>query len=71
VQERSGTVVAATQAPAKAQGGRATMHTLASGETLWSVAQRYGVTVEDIQRWNNIRDPRELPAGKQLTVAAP
>jgi membrane-bound lytic murein transglycosylase D len=71
VQERAGTVVAATQQPAKAQGGHTTVHTLAAGETLWSVAQRYGVTVEDIQRWNNIRDPRDLPAGKQLTVAAP
>jgi membrane-bound lytic murein transglycosylase D len=64
-------VVAATQEPAKPQGGRATVHTLTAGETLWSVAQRYGVTVEDIKRWNNIQDPREIPAGKQLTVAAP
>ncbi len=71
VQERSGTVVAATQAPAKPQGGRTTVHTLSSGETLWSVAQRYGVTVEDIKRWNNIQDHRNIPAGKQLTVAAP
>jgi membrane-bound lytic murein transglycosylase D len=71
VQERAGTVMAATHDPAKVQGGRATMHTLAVGETLWSVAQRYGVTVEDIKRWNNIQDHRNLPAGKQLTVAAP
>lgn len=71
VQERAGTVVAATHDPAKPQGGRTTVHTLAAGETLWSVAQRYGVTVEDIKRWNNIQDHRNLPAGKQLTVAAP
>lgn len=71
VQERAGTVVATTQQPAKAQGGRTTVHTLAAGETLWSVAQRYGITVEDIKRWNNIQDPRDIPAGKQLTVAAP
>jgi len=70
VQERSGTVVAATQ-PAKAQDSHAKTHTLAVGETLWSVAQRYGVTVEDIQRWNNIKDHRNIPAGKQLVVAAP
>ena len=44
---------------------------LATGETLWSVAQRYGITVEDIQRWNNIKDHRNIPAGKQLVVAAP
>jgi membrane-bound lytic murein transglycosylase D len=70
VQERSGTVVATTQ-PAKALDSRARTHTLAAGETLWSVAQRYGITVEDIQRWNNIKDHHSIPAGKQLVVAAP
>jgi membrane-bound lytic murein transglycosylase D len=70
VQERSGTVMAATQ-PAKAPDNRSKLHTLATGETLWSVAQRYGVTVEDIQRWNHIKDNRSIPAGKQLVVAAP
>lgn len=71
VQERSGTVVASTQAQPAVQPARGTMHTLAAGETLWSVAQRYGVTVEDIKRWNNIKDYRNIPAGKQLVVAAP
>jgi membrane-bound lytic murein transglycosylase D len=70
VQERSGTVVATTQ-PAKAPTSHGKLHTLATGETLWSVAQRYGITVEDIQRWNNIKDHRNIPAGKQLVVAAP
>jgi membrane-bound lytic murein transglycosylase D len=70
VQERAGTVVATTQ-PAKPQQGRTTVHTLAAGETLWSVAQRYGITVEDIKRWNKIQDHRSLQAGKQLQVAAP
>jgi membrane-bound lytic murein transglycosylase D len=65
------TVVASTQEASKAQAGHAATHTLASGETLWSVAQRYGVTVEDIMRWNHIKDHRTVPAGKQLVVAAP
>jgi membrane-bound lytic murein transglycosylase D len=72
VVERAGTVVAATQAPQKASaGGRPSVHTLAAGETLWSVAQRYGITVEDIKRWNKINDHRAIPAGMQLQVAAP
>ncbi|WP_224244235.1 LysM peptidoglycan-binding domain-containing protein [Hyalangium gracile] len=71
VQERAGTVVATTQAPPKVQSARSAVHTLAVGETLWSVAQRYGVTVEDIKRWNNITDHRNIPAGKQLVIAAP
>jgi membrane-bound lytic murein transglycosylase D len=71
VEERAGTVVATTHAQQKAPSSRGSVHTLAAGETLWSVAQRYGVTVEDIKRWNNIQDHRAVPAGKQLTVSAP
>jgi membrane-bound lytic murein transglycosylase D len=67
VQERSGTVVAKTVA-AKAAGRT---HALAEGETLWSVAQRYGVSVEDIMRWNNIKDHRTIPTGKLLNLSAP
>jgi membrane-bound lytic murein transglycosylase D len=44
---------------------------LAAGETLWGVAQRYGVSVEDIKRWNHIKDTRALPAGMRLTVSRP
>ncbi len=69
VEERAGTVVANREA--SKGSGRPAMHTLAAGETLWSVAQRYGVTVEDIKRWNHITDHRSLPAGKQLQVSAP
>jgi membrane-bound lytic murein transglycosylase D len=71
VEERSGTVVAAREQPKPAASARTAVHTMAAGETLWSVAQRYGVTVEDIKRWNHITDTRAIPAGKQLTVAAP
>ncbi len=74
VGERAGTVVAAKAAPAMAAtpqaGGvaRKVTHQLAAGETLWSIAQRYGVTVEDIKRWNGIRNHRALQIGTALTV---
>ncbi len=71
VQEHAGTVLASTRETPKPQDGHPTTHTLAAGETLWSVAQRYGVTVDDIKKWNNIKDHRTVPAGKQLVVAAP
>jgi len=29
-------------------------HTVAPGETLWSIANRYGLTVEDLKRFNNL-----------------
>ncbi|MFP2910378.1 LysM peptidoglycan-binding domain-containing protein [Pyxidicoccus sp. 3LFB2] len=68
VQERAGTVVAKHTVAAK-PGGK--VHPLAEGETLWSVAQRYGVSVEDIMRWNNIKDHRTIPVGKLLNLSAP
>ncbi|MFY0529398.1 LysM peptidoglycan-binding domain-containing protein [Archangium gephyra] len=70
VVERAGTVIA-QRAPAGNAGRPGTVHELAAGESIWSVAQRYGVTVEDIKRWNNIKDTTRLPTGLRLTVKAP
>lgn len=40
------------------------------GDTLVTVADRFGVTVESLRRWNHLRS-NTLPAGKLLTVAEP
>ncbi|HEY0096584.1 MAG TPA: LysM peptidoglycan-binding domain-containing protein [Archangium sp.] len=70
VVERAGTVIA-QRAPAGNAGRPGTVHELAPGESIWSVAQRYGVTVEDLKRWNNIKDTTRLPTGLRLVVKAP
>jgi membrane-bound lytic murein transglycosylase D len=61
----------ASPPPAVAAGPRPTTHQLAEGETLWSVAQRYGVSVEDLKRWNRIRKAQSIRAGTQLSLVAP
>jgi membrane-bound lytic murein transglycosylase D len=33
----------------------ATLHKVQKGETLWSIARLYGVSVDDLMRWNNMR----------------
>ncbi|MBJ6759269.1 LysM peptidoglycan-binding domain-containing protein [Myxococcaceae bacterium JPH2] len=67
----TGTVVVASNVASQApQNGNKKVHTLAEGETLWSVSQRYGVTVEDIMRWNHIKDHRTVPTGKLLHLSA-
>ena len=43
-------------------------HRVRPGESLSVIALRYHVTVGDLQRWNNITDPRTLRAGKTITV---
>lgn len=36
--------------------GTATYHTVAKGETMFRISKQYGVTVEQIQEWNNLSD---------------
>ena len=43
-------------------------HKLRKGETLWRIAQKYGVPLEDIIRYNNIDDVTKLPVGKKIYI---
>lgn len=45
--------------------------TLAAGDTLWSLSQKYGVSVNEIKRWNSIRNHRSVQAGATLTIYVP
>lgn len=42
-------------------------HTVRSGETLTSVARRYGVSVSEVKRWNRLRSSKLL-RGQRLTI---
>jgi membrane-bound lytic murein transglycosylase D len=43
-------------------------HKVRRGESLSVIARRYKVSVKELQRWNNISDPRTLRAGTTITV---
>lgn len=43
-------------------------HTVARGETLTSIAKMYKVTVDDLQKANNIEDGRKLQAGQNIVI---
>lgn len=46
-------------------------HQVIAGETVASIATRYGVTSKDLSRWNKKLDPKKaLAAGKELRVRA-
>ena len=62
---------APSAAAAAATGPRPTTHQLAAGETLWGVAQRYGISVDDLKRWNRITRAKALRAGTLLSLVAP
>lgn len=47
--------------------GNLTYHKIRSGETLGSIARRYGVTVKQLQSWNGLRNTN-ISAGKRLKI---
>ena len=65
------TVAASMHPVASARAGRTTLR-VRSGDTLWSISQKYGVDVDELCRWNGIRNPRRhrLLAGSRLVVYA-
>jgi LysM repeat protein len=56
----------AVSASHPAAGGNT--HIVARGETLTSIAKMYKVTVDDLQKANNIEDGRKLQAGQTIVV---
>lgn len=57
---------AATQASGQAQ--KALEHVVKAGETLYSIAQRYGVPLDKLADANNITNPSLVRAGQRLTI---
>lgn len=54
----------------QAAGTAATVHTVAAGETAWSVARRYGITVQDLARANGLPETMTVRAGQRLAIPA-
>ncbi|MCO7126041.1 phage tail tip lysozyme [Sporolactobacillus shoreicorticis] len=50
-------------------GGTGTMvYTVKSGDTLSAIANRFGVSVSNLQQWNNISDPNKIYVGETLAI---
>jgi len=59
-------------APAAAQPGRGTIiHVVQRGETLYSIASLYGVSVEAIAAVNALDDPAHIVVGQRLIIPPP
>ncbi|RBP48078.1 LysM domain-containing protein [Roseimicrobium gellanilyticum] len=54
--------------PAAAKPSNAATHTVKSGETPYAIARKYGVTPDQIMRYNGIKDASKLKIGTVLKV---
>lgn len=59
---------AATSVPDSTAGGSAQTYTVRRGDTLASIARRYGTTVERLAALNSIRDTSLIRVGQRLVV---
>jgi LysM repeat protein len=55
-------------APAARAQASATIHTVRAGDTLYSVAQRYRISVSALTSANGIRDARSIRVGQKLKI---
>jgi membrane-bound lytic murein transglycosylase D len=69
--------VAATEQPAQRRrggaaqvAGRTTWHRVRSGESWWSISERYNVRLADLQRWNDAGPRDRLRIGQRIRVRA-
>lgn len=53
-------------------GGEATgeeqVHTVAAGDTLFSIGRRYGFTVEELATYNDLANPNSLEVGQEIRI---
>ncbi len=54
--------------PVSAQDGEEAYYIVQEGDALWSIAARFGVSLDDLQRANGITDPSQVGIGARLLI---
>ena len=49
-------------------GGSVLPYIVQAGDTLGALAKKYNVTIEQLMKWNNIKDPNLLTVGQRLVI---
>lgn len=58
----------AHQALAQGNPSSGAIYIVQPGDTLWDIAQRFGISMQDLEKANGIADPGQLKAGDQLII---
>jgi membrane-bound lytic murein transglycosylase D len=58
-------------APVVERTAHASLYTARRGDTLVSIADRFGVSLDQLRRWNSISSGTSVTAGRKLHVAEP
>ncbi|WP_411957949.1 peptidoglycan DD-metalloendopeptidase family protein [Paracoccus homiensis] len=58
----------ASQEPAPKAAPQPKQHQVASGETAWSIARKYDVSVDDLAKWNGLPANMSLRVGQRLLI---
>jgi membrane-bound lytic murein transglycosylase D len=56
------------QAKASREGQKSVTYRVKKGDSLWAIAERYGVSVKALRRWNGIRRGEPIYAGERLLI---
>ena len=64
----SGAAPAAVGTPKPATGGQSRTYVVQKGDTLLSIARRYGLTTKQLQAANNITNPDRIYPGQKLVI---
>ncbi|WP_339869429.1 LysM peptidoglycan-binding domain-containing protein [uncultured Algoriphagus sp.] len=68
---RNPTVVSTPAPQTTASNSSRQTHTVVSGDTLFNISKRYGVTVNQLKDWNNIGAQNIISIGQKLVILRP
>jgi membrane-bound lytic murein transglycosylase D len=67
---RHSSAASAAAEPRSTGRTRATLYRVRPGDSLWSIAQRHGVSIGDLQTWNKLGRSSKIIPGQELKVSA-
>ena len=65
------TVVESSELLDRSPGAEPTRHKVTEGETAFSIARLYNITVEDLTKWNGLGPQKDLRTGQYLLIPEP